>query len=56
MTSSSSTTSAAIPSVDVDPNGAGGDFTTVFSLIGTTGLDIGNLVADGNVQLEPPTS
>jgi lysophospholipase L1-like esterase len=42
--------------VDVDPNGAGGDFTTVFRLIGTTGLDLDTLVADGNVQLEPPTS
>jgi Ca2+-binding RTX toxin-like protein len=42
--------------VDVDPNGAGGDFTTVFRLIGTTGLDLDTLVTDGNVQLEPPTS
>ncbi|MCE3249999.1 MAG: hypothetical protein K0R41_3824 [Geminicoccaceae bacterium] len=42
--------------VDVDPNGAGGDFTTVFRLIGTTGLNLDTLVAAGNVQLEPSTS
>jgi Ca2+-binding RTX toxin-like protein len=42
--------------VDVDPNGAGGDFTTVFRLIGTTGLNLDTLVAAGNLQLEPSTS
>ena len=37
--------------VDVNPDGAGGDFTTVFRLVGTTGLNLDTLVADGNIQL-----
>ena len=40
--------------VDVNPDGAGGDFTTVFNLIDTSVPDLDTLVADGNVQLEPP--
>ena len=42
--------------VDVNADGAGGDFTTVFRLVGMTGLDLNTLVNDGNVQLEQPTS
>ena len=42
--------------VDVDPNGGGDDFTTVFRLVNTTGLDINNLVTDGNIDLGAPTS
>ena len=42
--------------VEVDANGGGDDFTAVFNLIGATGLDIGNLVDDGNIQLTAPTS
>ncbi len=42
--------------VEVDGNGGGDDFTAVFNLIGGAGLDIGNLVDDGNVQLTTPTS
>jgi Ca2+-binding RTX toxin-like protein len=37
--------------VAVDPNGGGDAFTTVFNLVGATGLDVGSLVADGNLQL-----
>ena len=40
--------------VDVNPDGAGGDFTTVFNLIDTSVPDLDTLVADGNVRLEPP--
>jgi Ca2+-binding RTX toxin-like protein len=42
--------------VEVDPNGGGDDFAAVFNLIGATGLDIGNLVADGNLQLSSTPS
>jgi Ca2+-binding RTX toxin-like protein len=37
--------------VAVSPNGAGADFTPVFNLAGVTGLEVGDLVSDGNVQL-----
>lgn len=37
--------------VAVNPDGVGGDFTTVFNLIGQTGLDLTTLVNDGNIQL-----
>jgi Ca2+-binding RTX toxin-like protein len=37
--------------VAVSPDGAGADFTPVFSLVGATGLGVGDLVSDGNVQL-----
>jgi Ca2+-binding RTX toxin-like protein len=40
--------------VEVNADGAGNDFTAVFNLLGVTGLNVGTLVADGNVQLEPP--
>ena len=36
--------------VEVDSDGAGGDFRPVFNLLGVTGLDLATLVADGNVQ------
>ena len=39
--------------VEVDSDGSGGDFSAVFDLLGVTGLDLGTLVADGNVRLEP---
>jgi hypothetical protein len=39
--------------VEVNADGAGNDFRAVFNLLGTTGLDLGTLVADGNVRLEP---
>jgi Ca2+-binding RTX toxin-like protein len=41
-------------SVDVNADGAGDDFTAVFNLLGVIGLNVDTLVADGNVQLEPP--
>ena len=39
--------------VQVDPNGAigGAAFTAVVVLSGVTGLDVGQLVTDGNLQL-----
>ena len=39
--------------VQVDPNGAvgGATFTAVVVLAGIAGLDVGQLVADGNLQL-----
>jgi lysophospholipase L1-like esterase len=42
--------------LEVDSDGGGDDFTAVFNLIGSGGLDIANLVDDGNVQLTAPTS
>jgi lysophospholipase L1-like esterase len=43
--------------VDVNADGAGGDFTTAFRLVGTTGLNLDTLVSDGNIQLQAaPTS
>ncbi len=42
--------------VKVNADGAGSDFTTVFNLIGTTGLDLNTLVDDGNVQVAAPSS
>jgi Ca2+-binding RTX toxin-like protein len=36
--------------VAVDANGGGNNFTAVFNLVGATGLDVGTLVADGNLQ------
>ena len=42
--------------VEVDADGGGDAFTAVLHLIGVNGLDIGNLVNDGNVQLNAPTS
>ena len=38
-------------SVAASPTGAGGDFTPVFNLVGVTGLDVSNLLADGNLQV-----
>jgi Ca2+-binding RTX toxin-like protein len=35
--------------VRADPDGAGGNFTPVLNLLGVTGLEVGNLVADGNL-------
>jgi Ca2+-binding RTX toxin-like protein len=37
--------------VSADPNGAGGNFTPVFNLVGVTGLNVDNLLADGNLQV-----
>jgi len=37
--------------VAANPNGAGGAFTPVFNLVGVTGLDVNNLLADGNLQV-----
>jgi Ca2+-binding RTX toxin-like protein len=42
--------------VEVNADGAGDDFTAVFNLLGTTGLNLDTLVTDGNVRLEPPAS
>jgi Ca2+-binding RTX toxin-like protein len=42
--------------VEVNADGAGDDFAAVFNLLGTTGLDVGTLIGDGNVRLEPPAS
>jgi Ca2+-binding RTX toxin-like protein len=42
--------------VEVDPNGGGDDFTTVFRLIGGADLDINALINDGNIDLGTPTS
>jgi Ca2+-binding RTX toxin-like protein len=40
--------------VEVDANGGGNDFTAVFNLVGVNGLDIGNLISDGNLDLGAP--
>ena len=42
--------------VEVNGDGAGDDFTAVFNLAGVVGLELGTLLADGNVQLRPPES
>jgi Ca2+-binding RTX toxin-like protein len=42
--------------VEVNRDGSGNDFTAVFNLLGTTGLDLATLVSDGNIQLSPPDS
>jgi Ca2+-binding RTX toxin-like protein len=42
--------------VEVNPDGAGSDFTAVFNLVGSNGLDIANLVGDGNIQLSSTPS
>jgi lysophospholipase L1-like esterase len=44
-------TGSANTQVAVSPTGAGTDFSPVFNLVGVTGLEVGNLVNDGNVQL-----
>jgi hypothetical protein len=42
--------------VGVDADGGGDNFTAVFNLIAVNGLDITNLVDDGNVQLSSTPS
>jgi Ca2+-binding RTX toxin-like protein len=37
--------------VAANPDGAGSNFTAVFNLVGVTGLDVNNLLADGNLQV-----
>jgi lysophospholipase L1-like esterase len=37
--------------VALSPNGSGGDFSPVLHLVGVAGLEVGDLVRDGNVQL-----
>jgi lysophospholipase L1-like esterase len=40
--------------VEVNADGAGDDFRAVFNLLGTTGLNLDALIADGNVQASAP--
>ena len=42
--------------VAVNPTGAGPDFTPVFNLVGVTGTNVDQLVADGNLQLAAPVA
>ena len=42
--------------VAVNPSGAGPDFTPVFNLVGVTGTNVDQLVADGNLQLAAPVA
>jgi Ca2+-binding RTX toxin-like protein len=42
--------------VEVDANGGGNNFTAVFDLVAVDGLDLANLVDDGNVQLSSAAS
>jgi Ca2+-binding RTX toxin-like protein len=37
--------------VSANPTGTGGNFTPVFNLVGVTGLDVDNLLGDGNLQV-----
>jgi Ca2+-binding RTX toxin-like protein len=40
--------------VAVNTDGAGTDFTAVFNLVGVSGINVGQLVADGNLELTAP--
>lgn len=40
----------------VNPSGAGPNFTPVFNLVGVTGANLDQLVADGNLQLAAPVA
>jgi Ca2+-binding RTX toxin-like protein len=42
--------------VSANPNGAGANFTPVFNLVGVTGLDVNNLLADGNLDVGAPVA